>query len=112
MLGRLNMFVESGRVICRGRRSWSNVCSGPLFGAATVSFFRVSATTIQRDCPSVSASVPQLSDIVLKHSILLLTSLKDVNMAELSVSMSLYSFLDRSMFEPSHAVCSTKRRLP
>lgn len=76
------------------------------------SIFRVSATTIQRDCQSVSASVPQLCDIVLKHYILLLTSLKDVDMAELLVSMLLYSFLDRSMFEPSHAVCSTKGRLP
>ena len=34
--GRLNMFVGSGRVVCWGRRSWSNVCSGPIFGAATV----------------------------------------------------------------------------
>ena len=26
------MFVGSGRVICWVRRSWSNVCSGPIFG--------------------------------------------------------------------------------
>ena len=36
MLGRLNMFVGSGRDICWSRRSWSNVCSGPLFGVDTV----------------------------------------------------------------------------
>ena len=36
ILGRLNMFFGSGRGICWGRRSWSNVGSGPIFCAATV----------------------------------------------------------------------------
>ena len=30
------MFAGSGRVICCGRRSWYNVCSGPIFGVDTV----------------------------------------------------------------------------
>ena len=30
------MFVGSERVICWGRRFWSNVCSGPIFGVNTV----------------------------------------------------------------------------
>ena len=32
------MFVGSGRVTIRGRRSWSNVCSGPIFGVDTVRY--------------------------------------------------------------------------
>ena len=35
-LGRLNIFVGPGSAICWGFRSWSNVCSGPIFGVDTV----------------------------------------------------------------------------
>ena len=36
VLGRLNMFGGSGRVTRWGRRSWLNVCSGPIFGVDAV----------------------------------------------------------------------------
>ena len=45
------MFVGSGRVICWGRRSWSNVCSGPIFGVDTV-------------CTTPNNTLPSLKNLI------------------------------------------------
>ena len=55
------MFVGSGRAICWGRRSWSNVCSGPIFGVDTVGKGR--GTTPFLSLAACSRSFFTLSDL-------------------------------------------------